>query len=84
MTSLYPHVIPVNLCPRIEHSGEWKLYLDSVQPSTQQIKRLGWWEGVHEGLPLLYKCARCMWAILQMSCDVERSFPIWKRVHSEK
>ena len=31
--SQYPHVIPSELCPRIEQSGEWKLYLDGVQPT---------------------------------------------------
>ena len=85
--SQYPHVIPSELCPRIEQSGEWKSYLDSVQPSTQKFDILGWWEGMQERLPLLYQlyqCARRTLAIPHTSCDVERSFSMWKRVRSEK
>ena len=75
---------PTDLCPRIEQSGEWQLYLDSVQPRTQQFDILGWWEGMCERLPLLCKCARRTLAIPHTSCDVDRSFSMWKRVHSEK
>ena len=82
--SQYPHVIPSELCPSIEQSGEWKLYLDSVQPSTQKFDILGWWEGMREHLPLLYRCARGTLAIPHTSYDVERSFSMWKRVRSEK
>ena len=32
--TLYPHVIPANVCLTVEQSGKWKLYLDIVQPST--------------------------------------------------
>ena len=61
--TMYAHVIPADMCPRIEQSGEWKLYVDSVQPGTQQFNILGWWEGMRERLPLLYKCARRTLAI---------------------
>ena len=82
--TMYAHVIPADLCPTIEQSGDWNLYVDSVQPSTKQSNTLGWWEGMCERVPLLYKCARRMLAIPHMSCDMERSFSMWKRVHSEK
>ena len=78
------HLILADLCPKIKQSGEWKLNVDSVQPSTQQFNILGWWEGMHEWLPLLYKCARRMLVIPHTSCDVERSFSMRKRVRCEK
>ena len=68
--TLYPNVIPTDLCTRIEQSGEWHLYLHSVQPSTQQFDILGWWEGMREHLPLLYKCARHTLAINHTACNV--------------
>ena len=65
-------------------NGEWKVYRDSVTPSTPQFDVLQWWEGMAVRLPTMYRIARSILAIPHTSCDVERSFSVWKRVRSDK
>ena len=45
---------------------------------------LQWWEAMALCLPTMYPIARSILAIPHTSCDVERSFSVWKRVRSEK
>ena len=60
------------------------MYRDSVTPSTPQFDVLQWWEGMAVRLPTMYRIARSILAIPHTSCDVERSFSVWKRVRSDK
>ena len=65
-------------------NGEWKVDRDSGTPSTPQFDVLQWWEGMAVRLPTMYRIARSILAIPHTSCDVERSFSVWKRVRSDK
>ena len=82
--AMYHQVMRADLCSSIKQSGEWKLYFDSLRPSTQQFILLGWCEGMREHLPLWYKCARRTLAIPHSSCDVERSVGMCKRMRSKE
>ena len=60
------------------------MYRDSITPSTPQFDVLQWREAMALRLPTMYPIARSILAIPHTSCDVERSFSVWKRVRSEK
>mmetsp|Transcript_35349 Transcript_35349/g.59352 ORF Transcript_35349/g.59352 Transcript_35349/m.59352 type:complete len:129 (+) Transcript_35349:410-796(+) len=80
----FPLIFLDNLQSIIVDNGEWDLCRANVQPSTPKFDILRWWEAMKERLPHMYKCARRILAIPHTSCDVERSFSIWKRVQSDK
>ena len=45
---------------------------------------LQWCEGMSTRLPLIYKCVRRTLSVPHTSCDVERSFSVWKHVRFDK
>ena len=51
-------------------NGEWKVYRDSITPSTPQFDVLQWWEGMALRLPTMYPIARSILAIPHTSCDL--------------
>jgi len=83
-TGEYGLVFPPHLQSEIVQSGQWHLYRESVARNTPKFDILEWWEGMSLRLPLLYPHARRILAIPHTSCDVERSFSVWKRVRSDK
>ena len=42
------------------------------------------WDGMFARPPLMYKCVRCTLGVPHTSCDVERTFSVWKCVRSDK
>ena len=74
----YDLVFPPRLQSEIVQSGQWRLYRESVAGNTSKFDILEWWEGISLRLPLLYPHARRILAIPHTSCDVERSFSVWK------
>ena len=79
-TSISPHFSTLET----EDQFFRKVYCDSVEPSTPQFGVLQWWEGMAVRLPTMYRITRSILAIPRTSCDVERSFLVWKRVRSDK
>ena len=80
----FPDIFPSSIRDRVVDSGEWNLYRESIQPDSQKFDLLQWWESMAPRLPIMYACARRTLAIPHTSCDVERSFSVWKRVRSDK
>ena len=80
----FPLISPPDIQGGIVESGQWKLYRESIAATKPQFDILGWWEGMNGCLPLMYPCARRILAIPHTSCDVERSFSVWKRARSDK
>ena len=80
----FPLIFSTQVQQTLLENGEWKVYRDSVTPSTPQFDVLQWWEGMAVRLPTMYRIARSILAIPHTSCDVERSFSVWKRVRSDK
>ena len=56
----------------------------SDSQSSKKFDILEWWEAMAGRLPIMYHYARRTLAIPHTSCDVERSFSVWKRVRSDK
>ena len=80
----FPLIFSTQVQQTLLENGEWKVYRDSVTPSTPSFDVLQWWEGMAVRLPTMYRIARSILAIPHTSCDVERSFSVWKRVRSDK
>ena len=80
----FPLIFSTQVQQTLLENGEWKVYRDSVTPSTPQFDVLQWWKGMAVRLPTMYRIARSILAIPHTSCDVERSFSVWKRVRSDK
>ena len=80
----FPDIFPSSIRDQVVDSGEWNLYRESIQPDSQKFDLLQWWESMAPRLPIMYACARRTLAIPHTSCDVERSFSVWKRVRSDK
>ena len=80
----FPLIFSTQVQQTLLENGEWKVYRDSVTPSTPQFDVLQWWEGMPVRLPTMYRIARSILAIPHTSCDVERPFSVWKRVRSDK
>ena len=80
----FPLIFPDNLQSIIVDNGDRDLYRANVHSSTPKFDILQWWEAMKERLPHMYKCACRILAIPHTSCDVERSFSIWKRVQLDK
>ena len=82
--TVFPLIFSTQVQQTLLESREWKVYRDSVTPSTPQFAVLQWWEGMAMRLPTMYRIARSILAIPHTSCDAERSFSVWKCVRSDK
>ena len=71
-------------CQAIVQSGEWWLYRESVAAESRNFDILEWWEGMSIRPPLMYELVRRMLRVPHTSCDVERTFSVWKRMRSEQ
>ena len=80
----FPDIFPSSIHDEVVKSGEWSLYRESIQAQSPKFDILQWWESMAPRLPIMYRCARRTLAIPHTSCDVERSFSVWKRVRSDK
>ena len=80
----FPLIFSAQTQRQLLENGEWKVYRDSITPSTPQFDVLQWWEGMALRLPTMYPIARSILAIPHTSCDVELSFYVWKHVRSAK
>ena len=75
---------PFDQCQAIVDSGEWRLFRENVVADSRDFDILQWWEGMSARLPLMYRCVRRTLSVPHTSCDVERTFSVWKRVRSDK
>ena len=80
----FPLIFAPNVQQKVVDNGEWKVYRESVTPASPQFDILAWWDAMASRVPTLYSIARRVLAIPHTSCDVERSFSVWKHVRSEK
>ena len=76
----FPHVFPSDRCHAIVDGGEWRLFRENVVADSRDCHTLQWWEGMFARLPLMYKCVRRTLSVPHTSCDVERTFLVWKCV----
>ena len=47
----FPLIFPPEVQRRVVETGEWKVYRESVTPSTPHFDILQWWEGMAGRLP---------------------------------
>ena len=57
---------------------------EKVVADSRDFDILQWWEGMSARLPLMHKCVRRTLSVPHTSCDVERTFLVWKRLRSDK
>ena len=80
----YPLMLPNNVRAQVVDNGEWALYKACVVPDNGDFDIHQWWDSMKDRLPTMYPYAIQTLCIPHTSCDVERSFSMWKNVRSEK
>ena len=80
----YPLMLPNNVQAQVVDNGEWALYKACVVPDNGDFDIHQWWDSMKDRLPTMYPYAIQTLCIPHTSCDVERSFSMWKNVRSEK
>ena len=79
-----PLIFPPQKCSEILDSVEWTLYRSSATPCSSDFDVIQWWVGMKDRLPRMYPLVRRTLCIPHNSCDVERTFLVWKQVRSDK
>ena len=80
----YPLMLPNNVQAQVVDNGEWALYKACVAPDNGDFDIHQWRDSMKDRLPTMYPYAIQTLCIPHTSCDVERSFSMWKNVRPEK